>query len=498
MASNSRLAETRPPMTKKSPAETSADPQSHTLQLNAGQIGTVSVTPADSISTTIVPVKQPHSSVWYRVISTLVLLGLATGAYFTRDRWLPALDAFVRPDTANQRPKPRPPLVSLATVNKEAVPQYINCLGTVTALNNVLVRSRVDGELIEVKFSEGKMVQEGEHLATIDPRAYVTARDQVKGNLQRDQAALDVAKLNYDRMANLPLKDIASQQERDEMFAIYKQAEAVLEVDRAALANAELQLTYTKIVAPISGRIGLRAIDRGNIVRASDLLGLLTITQLQPINVVFPIPQDEIPRIQKQLASSGTTTVLAYDRSFQTLLATGTLSAIDNQVDTTTGTLRLKAVFENKDESLFPNQFVNIRLLMQTWDQAIVIPSSAVQRGPDFSYVYVANEEDSSVDVQKVTVAFSEAGKSVIASGLDEGMKVVTEGTDKLQPKGKVTLPGAKPQFGDKPQEGGKPEGGKPGEHAGEKGRDKKAGGGQWSGKASSDAGKPSDSKPAQ
>jgi multidrug efflux system membrane fusion protein len=330
------------------------------------------------------------------------------------------------------------------------------------------------------------MVKEGEHLATIDQRAYITARDQVAGQMQRDQAALDVAKLNYDRLKNLPLKDIASQQERDELLAVYKQAEAVVAVDQAALANAELQLAYTKIVAPISGRIGLRAIDRGNIVRSSDLLGLLTITQLQPITVVFPIPQDEIPRIQKQLAAAGTTTVLAYDRSFQTLLASGTLQAIDNQVDTTTGTLRLKAVFENTDESLFPNQFVNIRLLMQTWDEAIVVPSSAVQRGPDFSYVYVVDEPDSSVDVQKVTVAFSESGKSIISSGLQAGVVVVTEGTDKLQPKGKVTLPGAKPTFGDKPNAQG-----------GEKGSDTKAGLPRPN-KDSSAAGKPADSKPAQ
>ncbi len=475
-----------------SPSSTQSDatPLNPTVDIAAG----VSEAPdnsSDAGSVVAPATSSKRTSVWYRVISTLILIGLGTGAYLTRERWLPVLDAFVRPNDANQRPKPRPPLISMATVVKESIPQYINCLGTVTASNSVIVRSRVDGELVEVKYSEGKMVKEGDHLATIDQRAYITARDQVAGQLQRDQAALNVAKLNYERVKNLPLNDVASQQERDELFAVFKQAEAVIEVDKAALANAELQLAYTKITAPISGRIGLRAIDKGNIIRASDQAGLLTITQLQPITVVFPIPQDEIPRIQRQLASSGTTEVLAYDRSFQTLLATGKLEAIDNQVDTTTGTLRLKAVFENKDESLFPNQFVNIRLLMQTWEQAIVIPSSAVQRGPESNYVYVVNEADSTVDVQNVEVAFSESGKSVIKSGLEDGMKVVTDGTDKLQPKGAVTLQGAKPSFGDK-SSGGKPD-------APPAGKGPAANGGYVpTNTASSAAGKPADSKPAQ
>ncbi len=417
-------------MSINSSAEPNADAADQPV--NASQTIVIPNTPG-----TVHSSQPPATSVWYRIISTLIIVGVAAGAYATRDRWLPVLDAFVRPNDANQRPKPRPPLVSVAVVAKESVPQYINCLGTVTASNSVVVRSRVDGELVEVMFSEGQMVKEGEHLATIDQRAYITERDQVAGQLQRDEAALEVAKLNYERVRNVQLQDLTSQQERDELLAIYKQAQAVIEVDKAALAKAELQLAYTKIVAPISGRVGLRAIDKGNIIRASDQNGLMTITQLQPIAVVFPIPQDEIPRIQKQLASSGTTTVLAYDRSFQTLLATGTLNAIDNQVDTTTGTLRLKAIFANEDESLFPNQFVNIRLLMQTWEQAVVVPSTAIQRGPDFTYVYVVNEADSTVDVQKVVVAFSEAGKSVIASGLEGGVKVVVEGQTSYSRRGK-------------------------------------------------------------
>jgi multidrug efflux system membrane fusion protein len=333
-------------------------------------------------------------------------------------------------------------LVSIAKAQKETVPQYINCLGTVTAFNSVVVKSRVDGELVEVSSQEGQMVEAGQLLAKIDPRPFDAARDQAKGQLQRDMAGLELARLNYERSKNLAVGDSLSQQERDELEAVYKQAQAIVEVDRATVANAELQVTYCSIVAPIRGRIGLRLVDRGNMVKASDPNGLAVITQLQPISVVFPIPQDEIPRVQKQLSTSNAIPVFAYDRSFQNQLATGTLTAIDNQVDATTGTLRLKATFENTDDALFPNQFVNIRLLVKQWDDSIVIPSSAVQRGIDFLYVY-AVQEDSSVEMAKVTVAFSEGGRSVISSGLEEGQTVVTEGTDKLQPKAKVTLPGA-------------------------------------------------------
>lgn len=396
----------------------------------------------------------PKRSWGYRFASLALISAVGIAVYFTRDRWEPVLEGFIRPAAAGARPKPRPPVVSIAKAQKETVPQYINCLGTVTAFNSVVVKSRVDGELVEVSSQEGQMVEAGQLLAKIDPRPFDAARDQAKGQLQRDLAGLELARLNYERSKNLPVGDTLSQQERDELEAVYKQAQAIVEVDRAAVANAELQVTYCSIVAPIRGRIGLRLIDRGNMVKASDPNGLAVITQLQPISVVFPIPQDEIPRVQKQLSTSNAVPVFAYDRSFQNQLASGTLTAIDNQVDATTGTLRLKATFENTDDALFPNQFVNIRLLVKQWDDSIVIPSSAVQRGIDFLYVYVV-QEDSSVEMAKVTVAFSEGGRSVISSGLEEGQTVVTEGTDKLQPKAKITLPGAPNSSGGPPEKRG-------------------------------------------
>lgn len=389
-----------------------------------------------------------HRPSWlYRIVSSILLLAAVAGVVVGYPYWKPALDSFIRPSVAN-KPKPRPPLVSFATAKSESISQFINCLGTVTAFNVVSVKSRAEGELLEVAFTEGQLVEQGQLLARIDPRSYIAARDQVQGQLERDQATLELAKLTYNRLKNMSVRDATSQQELDERAATVRQSEAIVLVDQAALASAELQLSYTKIEAPIKGRVGLRVLDKGNIVKANDATGIAVITQLQPISVIFSIAQDDIPRVRSRLAEAGTVEVLAYDRSFQQLLQTGSLTAVDNQVDASTGTLKLKARFENESESLFPNQFVNIRLLVKEWKDAIVIPSSAVQRGPDFAYVYVISTEgeDSKVDIKKITVSFSDAGRSVIEGGLDVGDRVVVEGTDKLQPGGKVTLPGAKPK----------------------------------------------------
>jgi membrane fusion protein, multidrug efflux system len=389
-----------------------------------------------------------HRPTWlYRIVSSILILAAIAGISLGYPYWKPVLDGFIRPSVAN-KPKPRPPLVSFAVAKSESISQFINCLGTVTAFNVVSVKSRADGELLEVAFTEGQLVEQGQLLARIDPRSYIAARDQVQGQLERDQATLELAKLTYNRLKNMSVRDATSQQEIDERAATVRQSEAIVLVDQAALASAELQLSYTKIEAPIKGRVGLRVLDQGNIVKANDATGIAVITQLQPISVIFSIAQDDIPRVRSRLADAGAVEVLAYDRSFQRLLQTGSLTAVDNQVDASTGTLKLKATFENENESLFPNQFVNIRLLVKEWKDALVIPSSAVQRGPDFAYVYVISTEgdDSKVEIKKVTVSFSDAGRSVIETGLDLEDRVVVEGTDKLQPGGKVTLPGSKPK----------------------------------------------------
>ena len=382
---------------------------------------------------------------WYKLLSFALVASMIGLGYWTRSRWEPILEGWIRPAAAN-RPKPRAPVVSIAQAKQESVPQFINCLGTVTAFNSVTVKSRVDGELVEVAFQEGQMVQEGQLLARIDSRSFEAALNQAKGQLQRDSAALELARLNVERSKNLPAGGTLSQQERDELDAVYKQAQALVDVDRALVSNAQLQVAYCNITAPITGRVGLRQVDQGNMIQASNPNGIAVITQLQPISVVFSIPQDEILRVQKQLSENAQVPVIAFDRTFQNQLAQGTLAAIDNQVDPTTGTLRLKANFENVEGLLFPNQFVNIRLLVKQWSDAVVIPSSAVQRGTDFQYVYVVQSDNETVDIAKVQVAFSEAGRSVVSQGLQAGDRVVIEGTDKLQPKGKISLPGAGPK----------------------------------------------------
>jgi len=328
--------------------------------------------------------------------------------------------------------------VATATVQQRDMNLFLNGLGTATAFKTVTVRSRVEGELLKVHFTEGQMVREGDVLAEIDPRAFEVQRDQVEGQLARNEATLKLAKLTLERYQDLLKSNVIAQQQLDDQAALVQQTEGAIRADRAMVANARLQLSYCQIIAPIGGRIGLRLVDQGNIVRANDPTGLAVITQLQPIAVVFTIPQDDIARVQKEMRDDQALTVDVYDRDFRTKLARGILVAIDNQVDPTTGTLRLKAVFENEDHLLFPNQFVNARLLVDTKRDAIVVPSAAVQRGPTFTFVYVV-QSDETVELRTVVIGPAEGNETSIESGLTADELVVTDGIDKLQPGTKVS-----------------------------------------------------------
>ncbi len=335
-------------------------------------------------------------------------------------------------------PTARATPVTTATIKQRDLTLNLNALGTVTALKTVTVRSRVEGEVTKVAFTEGQMVQEGDLLAEIDSRTYEVMKEQAEGQLARDEATLKAGRQTLMRLKHLFENKIATAQQVDDQSAIVEQAEGAIKADKAQIAAAELQLTYCRIVAPISGRIGLRLVDEGNMVRPTDPQGLAVITQLQPITLVFTVPQDEISRVQKQMQGDHRPVVEAYDRGFRRKLALGDLVAIDNQVDPTNGTVRMKAEFPNADGMLFPNQFVNVRLQVETLSRAVISPSVAVQRGPNGNFVFVV-QQDETVEMRSVMTGPTEGTETVITSGLSPGEIVVTAGLDRLQNGSKVT-----------------------------------------------------------
>jgi len=317
------------------------------------------------------------------------------------------------------------------------LPVYLTGLGSVTPSNSVSIKSRVDGQLTQVAFKEGQQVAKGKLLAVIDPRPFEVQLAQARATLAKDQAQLRDAKLNLQRFRDLLKESGAlSQQQVDTQSALVDQLEAATHNDEALISSAQLQITYCHITAPITGRIGLRLVDVGNIVHAADPNPLLIITQLQPIAVVFSLPEDQLPTVAQHM-KSGALGVLAYSRDDQNQLASGQLQTIDNQIDQTTGTGKLKAMFENRNSELWPNQFVNVRLLLESKKNAIVVPSAAIQHGPQGAFAYVV-KSDKTAEARPVTVALSQGNLTAIAQGLAEGENVVTDGQDKIQNGSKV------------------------------------------------------------
>jgi multidrug efflux system membrane fusion protein len=333
--------------------------------------------------------------------------------------------------------------VAVSTAERRDMPYYLTGLGSVTAYYTDSIKSRVDGELMQVNFKEGQFVKQGDLLAVIDPRPYQVALEQAQAALFKDQASLRDAKLNYERYKGLLQNSGAmSQQQVDTQQATVDQLEGTVRTDQAAIDSAKLNLVYCHITAPVSGRIGLRLVDPGNIVHATDTNAMFVITQLQPIAVVFTLPEDQLPTVSQHMAK-GTLEVDAYSRDDQTKLASGKLLTIDNQIDQTTGTGRLKAVFDNRDSELWPNQFVNVRLLLEIRRDATALPAVAIQRGPQGTYVFVA-KADNTVEIRPVTVAFTQENVSSIATGISPGEAVVTDGQDKLQAGSRIEIrPGA-------------------------------------------------------
>ena len=314
---------------------------------------------------------------------------------------------------------------------------YFNGLGTVTAFNTVTVRSRVDGQIVNVAFREGQFVHEGDVLVQIDPRPFQVQLEQAEGQLAKDQAQRKDAEVNLERYKLLFNEGVIPKQQLDTQAALVGQFDGAIKSDQSQVDNAKLQLTYCRITAPINGRVGLRLVDPGNIVHANDTNGLVVITQLQPIAVLFSLPQDELPQVSAKLRAGIQLTVDAYDRDDTLKIATGKLLTMDNEIDPTTGTYKLKAVFSNADNALFPNQFVNVHLLVDTMHDLTIVPAPAIQRGPQGTYVY-AVASDNSVKIRPVTIAQTTGNRIGLSGGLNGGELVVVDGQDKLQDGSKV------------------------------------------------------------
>jgi len=321
--------------------------------------------------------------------------------------------------------------VAVAQVQQQDMPVYLVGLGSVTAFYTANIKSRVDGQIMRVNFQEGQVVKEGDLLILIDPRPYQVQLEQMQAQLFKDQASLRDARLNLDRYTTLIPSGSIAQQQVDTQKSTVDQLDGQVRTDQAQIDNAKLQLVYCNITAPFTGRVGLRQVDPGNIVHAADTTPMLILTQLQPIGVIFTLPEDQLPTVSQHMKNS-TLAVEAYSRDNQIKLATGKLLTIDNQIDQTTGTAKLKAVFDNKDNQLWPNQFVNANLLLETRKHSMVLPTAAILRGPQGAFVY-AVKTDNTVEARSVAVSLSQGNMTVVTSGVHPGDTVVTDGQDKLQ-----------------------------------------------------------------
>jgi multidrug efflux system membrane fusion protein len=365
----------------------------------------------------------------------LLVLGAALIAVLLIVRWQTQRSAAAK---SRETGPPTVPVV-VASARKGEIPVYLNALGSATPFNTVTVRSRIDGQLLRVNFQEGQFVRQGDSLAEIDPKPFEVQLDQARGQLARDEAQLANAKLDLTRYQTLAAQGVIPRQQLDTQAASVRQFDGVIRADEAQINNAKLQITYCHITAPIAGRVGLRLADVGNMIHANDTNGLVVIAQIQPIAVLFTIPEDSLGQVLSKIRSGEHLMVEAYDRGGQTKIADGRVETIDNEIDPATGTSRLKAIFDNKSNALFPNQFVNVRLLVEIRKDRILIPAVAIQRGPQGTYVYVV-KEDQTADVRPVTVGTIEAAQASVDTGLSEGERVVVDGVDKLRAGSKVKV----------------------------------------------------------
>ncbi len=390
---------------------------------------------------------EPHkkSSRWW---VWLILLAAAGAATY---HWYPlvtqATSKSAEPKKSGKGDGGRPVPVVAAMARKGEMPVYVDGLGSVAAFNTVTVKSRVDGEIVKVAFTEGQTVRQGDLLIDIDPRPYQVMLETAEAGLAGHEAQLANARVDLDRYKVLYAQEAVPKQQLDTQQALVNQISSTIKADHAAIDNAKLQLVYAHITSPLTGRIGLRLVDQGNIVKASDPGGLAVITQLQPIAAIFNILASNLPQVNAKLRAGQTLPVYALDKDSKAKLATGKLLTIDNQIDPSSGTVKFKAQFENEDLSLFPNQFINARLLVDTKHNSVIVPTAAVQRSTQSTFVYVI-KDDNTVEVRNITVGIVEGDNAAVTEGLESGERVVIDGIDKLQQGSKVNARMAGPQSG--------------------------------------------------
>jgi len=380
-------------------------------------------------------------SVVGRVVGFLVVIGLLIGAY-------EVFHPGPAPVGRGGRPPQTPPQpVGAATIGKGDIRIVVNALGTVTPLATVTVKTQIGGQLQEVGFKEGQVVKKGDFLAQIDPRPYEALEQQAEGQLVRDQGLLDQARMDLTRYENLAKTQAIPRQQAEDQVYLVKQYEGAVKTDQAQIQTQKVNLIYCHIVSPIDGRVGLRLVDPGNFVQTTDATGIAVITQLHPISVIFVVPEDDLPQIMAQMRTATQLQVTAFDRANVTQLGIGHVTTLDNQIDTTTGTVKLRAEFDNSDDKLFPNQFVNAQLLVKSLQDVVTVPTAAIQRGAPGTYVYIINA-DNTVSVRPIKVGPTDGEKAAVDSGLAPGDRVVIDGADRLRDGARVTIPGSGDQDG--------------------------------------------------
>jgi membrane fusion protein, multidrug efflux system len=342
----------------------------------------------------------------------------------------------------NAQAAPQP--VGAATIGQGDIRVIINALGTVTPIATITVQTQINGQLQEVAFTEGQMVKKGDFLAQIDPRPYQLLQAQYEGQLAHDQGVLAQARVDLTRYKTLAEQNSIARQQYEDQIYIVQQDEGTVKLDQALIDQQKLNVAYCHIVSPVTGRIGLRLVDPGNYLQTTNTTGVAVVTQLQPITVIFPVPEDDLPDILSQLKAGPPLEVYAYDRANVRSLATGRVAALDSQIDTTTGTAKLRAQFDNANNALFPNQFVNAQLVLNTLHNVVTVPTAAIQRGAPGTYVYVIDANDT-VSVRPVSVGPTDGSMVAVNSGLSVGERVVVDGTDRLRDGARVTIAGARP-----------------------------------------------------